>query len=92
MSMEPPGDPTGLTRREFLMTSGGAVVVGTTTMAQVDDGNQSSVSDKDADDSSIEGNVPVTLRINGRSHALKIDPRMTLLDCLRETVALTGTK
>ena len=90
--MEPPGDPTGLTRREFLMTSGGAVVVGTTTMAQVDDGNQSSVSDKDADDSSIEGNVPVTLRINDRLHALKIDPRTTLLDCLRETVALTGTK
>ena len=92
MFMEPLGDPRGLTRRAFLMTSGGAVVVGTTAMAQVDDGNPSSMSNEDANDSSIEGNMPVTLRINGRSHALRIDPRMTLLDCLRETVALTGTK
>jgi xanthine dehydrogenase YagT iron-sulfur-binding subunit len=39
-----------------------------------------------------EGAVPVTLRINGREHRLRLDPRTTLLDCLRETVALTGTK
>ena len=40
----------------------------------------------------IEGAVPVTLRINGKPLALQIDPRTTLLDCLRETVVLTGTK
>lgn len=40
----------------------------------------------------IEGAVPVALRINGKDHQLRIDPRTTLLDCLRETVALTGTK
>jgi xanthine dehydrogenase YagT iron-sulfur-binding subunit len=40
----------------------------------------------------VEGAVSITLRINGRDHQLHIDPRMTLLDCLRETVALTGTK
>src|SRR5215510_10906144 len=34
----------------------------------------------------------ITLRINGKDHALAIDPRTTLLDCLRETVGLTGTK
>jgi xanthine dehydrogenase YagT iron-sulfur-binding subunit len=39
-----------------------------------------------------EGAVPVTLRINGSEHRLRLDPRTTLLDCLRETVALTGTK
>ena len=40
-----------------------------------------------------EGAVPITLRINGREdHKLNIDPRTTLLDCIRETVALTGTK
>jgi xanthine dehydrogenase YagT iron-sulfur-binding subunit len=38
------------------------------------------------------GTVPVTLRINGEEHSLEIDPRTTLLDCLRETLALTGTK
>src|SRR5260370_42710084 len=40
----------------------------------------------------IEGAVPITLRINGMDHQLRIDPRATLLDCIRETVALTGTK
>ncbi|MDB5947436.1 MAG: (2Fe-2S)-binding protein [Ramlibacter sp.] len=39
-----------------------------------------------------EGAVPVTLRINGTEHRLGLDPRTTLLDCLRETVGLTGTK
>jgi len=36
--------------------------------------------------------VPITLRINGKAHSLSIDPRATLLDCIRETVELTGTK
>jgi xanthine dehydrogenase YagT iron-sulfur-binding subunit len=36
--------------------------------------------------------VPVTLRINGSDHRLRLDPRTTLLDCLREHVHLTGTK
>jgi xanthine dehydrogenase YagT iron-sulfur-binding subunit len=40
----------------------------------------------------IEGAVPITLRINGKDHKLNIDPRTTLLDCIRETVVLTGTK
>jgi len=38
------------------------------------------------------GTVPVTLSINGRSHAMELDPRVTLLDCLRERLNLTGTK
>jgi xanthine dehydrogenase YagT iron-sulfur-binding subunit len=36
--------------------------------------------------------VRITLRINGKDRALRVDPRTTLLDCIRETVALTGTK
>jgi xanthine dehydrogenase YagT iron-sulfur-binding subunit len=38
------------------------------------------------------GTVPLLLLINGREYRLRVDPRTTLLDCLRETVALTGTK
>src|SRR5688572_692829 len=45
-----------------------------------------------ADTPTIQGAVPITLRINGKDHKLRIDPRATLLDCIRETVALTGTK
>jgi xanthine dehydrogenase YagT iron-sulfur-binding subunit len=38
------------------------------------------------------GRIPLTLRVNGREHQLQIDSRTTLLDCLRETLYLTGTK
>jgi xanthine dehydrogenase YagT iron-sulfur-binding subunit len=38
------------------------------------------------------GFVPITLRINGKDYSMRIDPRTTLLDCVRETVGLTGTK
>jgi xanthine dehydrogenase YagT iron-sulfur-binding subunit len=38
------------------------------------------------------GTVPVTLRVNGEAHKLQIDSRATLLDTLRETMHLTGTK
>jgi xanthine dehydrogenase YagT iron-sulfur-binding subunit len=34
----------------------------------------------------------VTLRINGATHDLMIEPRVTLLDALREVLELTGTK
>lgn len=36
--------------------------------------------------------MKVALRINGREHALDLDPRTTLLDALREHLNLTGTK
>jgi xanthine dehydrogenase YagT iron-sulfur-binding subunit len=36
--------------------------------------------------------VPVTLKVNGKQYDLRIDPRTTLLDCLREHLHLTGSK
>jgi xanthine dehydrogenase YagT iron-sulfur-binding subunit len=47
---------------------------------------------------SVDDNGPppppatVQLQINGRSHSLTLDPRTTLLDALREHLALTGSK
>ncbi|MDG4863998.1 2Fe-2S iron-sulfur cluster-binding protein [Streptomyces sp. T-3] len=43
----------------------------------------------------IPGPVPssaVTLSVNGRSHTLRLDNRTTLLDALREHLAVTGPK
>ncbi|OLD72024.1 MAG: (2Fe-2S)-binding protein [Verrucomicrobia bacterium 13_1_20CM_54_28] len=40
----------------------------------------------------LEGTTPVTLRVNGKRYDLRIDPRTTLLDCLREHLHLTGSK
>ncbi len=37
-------------------------------------------------------NVAVTLKINGTEHALELDPRVSLLDLLREQLHLTGSK
>jgi xanthine dehydrogenase YagT iron-sulfur-binding subunit len=34
----------------------------------------------------------VTIRVNGISHTLEVDPRMSLLDLLRERLGLTGSK
>jgi xanthine dehydrogenase YagT iron-sulfur-binding subunit len=45
-----------------------------------------------ADGPEIPSAVSVTLRINGKDCQLRVDPRTTLLDCLRETLVLTGTK
>ena len=36
--------------------------------------------------------VPLTLSVNGTDHALKLDPRTSLLDALREHLNLTGSK
>ena len=36
--------------------------------------------------------IPVTLHVNGKKYDLRIDPRTTLLDCLREHLHLTGSK
>ena len=44
------------------------------------------------DDPPMAGAVPVTLRVNGKEQRIRVDPRTTLLDCLRETLLLTGTK
>ena len=36
--------------------------------------------------------LEVTLQINGANHALRLDPRVTVLDALREHLGLTGAK
>ena len=36
--------------------------------------------------------IPLNLKVNNKSYALKVEPRVTLLDLLREQLQLTGTK
>jgi len=38
------------------------------------------------------GKVPVELTINGQNHKLEIEPRVTLLDALRDELQITGAK
>ena len=41
---------------------------------------------------STAANIPIALNVNGKVHNLRLDPRTTLLDCLRENLDLPGTK
>ena len=87
-----PPDPT---RRKFLLTTGSSVaasLVATCVPALANSAAAESDSDLTETGPHIEGAVPITLRINGKDHQLRIDSRTTLLDCIRETVPLTGTK
>jgi xanthine dehydrogenase YagT iron-sulfur-binding subunit len=80
------------TRRDFLQTSlkTGAVVAAVPAALQSQDSIVTEAVPTTGPN--IAGAVPITLRINGKERQLRVDPRTTLLDCLRETAALTGTK
>jgi xanthine dehydrogenase YagT iron-sulfur-binding subunit len=41
---------------------------------------------------SAGGPIPITLQINGKTHTLPLEPRVTLLDALREHLGQFGTK
>jgi xanthine dehydrogenase YagT iron-sulfur-binding subunit len=78
-------------RRSFLTTAtvGTIGVVAALDVRQVEAQDQPS-SEIGADER--PGTVPLILRINGKEYQLNIDPRTTLLDCLREDLHFTGTK
>src|SRR6266851_2377908 len=69
-------------RRRFLGTAGAA------TLALA---SPSALADTTAETAAMR-NENLSLTINGRLYALDLDPRTTLLDALREHLALTGTK
>lgn len=84
--MQSPTPPRALTsRRRFLETGGVATLALASSPALAEIAGESAQSRSSNTES-------VRLTINGRQHALDLDPRTTLLDVLREHLALTGTK
>jgi xanthine dehydrogenase YagT iron-sulfur-binding subunit len=82
-------------RREFLVSASSTVAAGVIAAYAPANAGVWAADESTAvrtDGLAIEGMVPIALRINGKDHQLRLDPRTTLLDCLRETVALTGTR
>jgi xanthine dehydrogenase YagT iron-sulfur-binding subunit len=71
-----------LSRRRFLETAG---------VAALAVASQPASAEAAAEGASMH-NESVTLTVNGRRHALDLDPRVTLLDALREHLGLTGSK
>jgi xanthine dehydrogenase YagT iron-sulfur-binding subunit len=90
MSDKPESNPVDRSRRQFLQTTG--TTAAAAVMSAYLPAVEAEASETQADRPSIEGEVPITLRINGKDHQLRVDPRTTLLDCVRERAVLTGTK
>jgi xanthine dehydrogenase YagT iron-sulfur-binding subunit len=91
---EPASSLGRLSRRSFLSHVGAAGVA--TAAAAVTPLAASAIAETpvsaETTAEALAGSVAVTLKVNGELHAIRIDPRATLLDTLRETIHLTGTK
>jgi len=80
------GDGSGVSRRDFLKISGisaaAVPVIGTKVVEAA--GVPVKVYGP--------GKTPVTLNINGEKHTLQVEPRVTLLDAMRDGLDITGAK
>jgi len=83
----------GLTRRLFLRNLGAAGIAAAATLPVGAKAENMTAEEKQIDSMTpVAGAISITLMVNKRKHALKLDPRTTLLDCLRENLNITGTK
>jgi xanthine dehydrogenase YagT iron-sulfur-binding subunit len=77
---------TGPSRRSFLKRTGALAALALTPATVLKAG------EKDEDIAAYFEKMDVSLEVNGVKHNLNIEPRVTLLDLLREHLHLTGTK
>lgn len=80
---------SGFSRREFLRGTGAAVAV--TALAET---AQQAAADEKSDQQRVTTAAPtkITLHINGKDHTVTVEPRVTLLEVLRNDLNLTGCK
>ncbi len=90
----PEAKSSGLTRREFLAAALGIALVLAVPpqLARAQEAPAVPAVPPALLPPSSAGTMPVTLHITGTAHTLQIEPRVTLLDALRERVGLTGSK
>ena len=83
---------SGVTRRAFMKSTGmaGAALSATTLLGETLLHAGADVAAGDA--LAGPGPVPVTLRVNGQAKQLLVEPRVTLLDALRDRLDMTGAK
>jgi xanthine dehydrogenase YagT iron-sulfur-binding subunit len=97
-----PSDHKRTSRRRFLgqaLTAAGTAIVAPKVLDSANVADAQPISSNGPEGgtvmhrhSSIQGETPVTLTINGQPHTISIEPRVTLLDVLRERLGLIGTK
>lgn len=79
---------SGFSRRAFLKGSGVAVAATAVATSVIEDAQ--AVEKKARLISAAPSEI--TLNVNGKDHTLKLEPRVTLLHCLRDDLNLTGAK
>jgi len=86
--LEKKSSPTssGVSRREFLKIGGITVAVPLVAGPRVVEAAGAPVKVYGP------GKVPIELTVNGQKHALQLEPRVTLLDALRDSLDITGAK
>jgi xanthine dehydrogenase YagT iron-sulfur-binding subunit len=86
--LEKKSSPTssGVSRREFLKIGGITVAVPLVAGPRVVEAAGAPVKVYGP------GKVPIELTVNGKKHALQLEPRVTLLDALRDSLDITGAK
>lgn len=89
MSNDP--NKSGISRRKFLQGLGGTGVA-TVTLAPTL--AKAAVQETGRHGAVIRGPglVTITLKINGKTHRLELEPRVSLLDAIRDHLGYTGTK
>jgi xanthine dehydrogenase YagT iron-sulfur-binding subunit len=81
-----------VSRRSFLSHLGAAGIAATTAPVLASAAVLTPSVSQEPETEAPAGTIPITLNVNGQSHDLNLDPRTTLLDCLRENLNLPGTK
>ncbi len=79
-----------ISRREFLKSASAAVVATSAGTSLLHCTTNATETKEQAPTS--EGTLPITLKVNGKTYQLQVEPRVTLLDALRERLQLTGPK
>ena len=86
----------GVSRRGFLRGLGGGLAAtalgGGLLAAQPDAEAEAAPENNGGTPDVLAGMVPVTLTVNGQKHTVRVDPRRTLLNLLRNDLDLTGAK
>ena len=78
-----------LSRRQFIRASGAAVAASTVAGTLI---SANSNADAAPTIPAAIGAVDISLNVNGKVHTLSLQPRVTLLDALRERLQITGPK
>lgn len=93
-SADDTGADGGVSRRTFLTHAGVAGVAAMEARLAMAQDNAKTASATATGEIALIGGglIPLTVRVNGQEHRVRVDPRASLLDCLRESVGVTGTK